>query len=457
MLSWLSKNWLDVVIPLLAFLATFIVGMWLRSVLSNALDRWSARTRWAGSRVFATTLRPAFIFWFLLVSIFIGIQVSIMPVQPKNITQKAFGSLLVISVGWVAIIMSERLIRMYFSRMKLARQVRAFSLNIVRILFIVVVVLIILDIWGIQTTPLILLVIVIILGSALALRNVAPDIFAGFQINASQHIKEGDYIKLESGEEGYVTDITLSNTRIRALDEGVVVIPNSRLLQRAVTNYGHPVKQAKEPFLFYSRVHLTELTGLNARNLRELVDRLKKVPESVVYYHTHRFLEQHHYLTPEPSNDFAMWVSDALGDDILGERLASVDTFQFANLEALRERFVGIIEEYLTTVQTQREAVSGEEFYFMKSISIILPTPYQAHNLREFLEGLRIISVSSLYFHVYESRLRLGRGLNDFSLWLQNSMDEPELAAEIGRVDPYTYTLEGLRSALIWLIDKRVK
>ncbi len=86
-----------------------------------------------------------------------------------------------------------------------------------------------------------------------------------------------------------------------------------------------------------------------------------------------------------------------------------------------------------------------------------MPTPYVAHDLREFAETLRKISLGSLYFHVFESRLRLGKGLNDFSTWLQDSLGEAELAEDIARLDPYTYTLEGLRSALIQLIEKRIK
>jgi len=58
---------------------------------------------------------------------------------------------------------------------------------------------------------------------------------------------------------------------------------------------------------------------------------------------------------------------------------------------------------------------------------------------------------------MYESKLRLGRGQNDFSSWLTSEVDEPDLAKEITRIDPYTYTLEGLRSTLIQLIEKRLK
>jgi hypothetical protein len=217
------------------------------------------------------------------------------------------------------------------------------------------------------------------------------------------------------------------------------------------------LKKAREPFRFYSRTQLTELTGLKAKNLRELAEILKTVPTAVVYYHTHRFLEEHHYLTPEPSNDFGIWVSDALGDQALGERLTSIDTFAFPSLEALQERLIGIIEENLTSEPPLREAMPGREFHFMKSVCAVFPTSYMVHDLREFIEALRRISLSSLYFHIFESRLRLGKGLNDFSTWMQTSLDENELGQEIARLDPYTYNLEGLRSALIRLIEKHIK
>ncbi len=457
MIEWLSENWLKIAVPGLAFLATYVVGVWLRRVLDNAFERWRAKTKWEGSRLVMVAARRPFLFWFLLLGVSIAIQVSVLPDQARSATVKVAGSLFLLSLGWVIITLSERLLRIYLPKIKASPPTIAFAINGIRIAIIVVGVLIVLDLWGMPTSPLLLLIGVVVLAAALALRNAAPNLFAGLQLSANQPVKVGDYIKLETGEEGYVTEISWNNTRIKALDESIIVVPNSRLLQRTVINYGHPLKKAKEPFRFSSRTHLTELTGLKANNLHELVDILKKAPEVVVYYHTHRFLEQHHYLTPEPSNDFAVWVSDALGDEVLGERLASVDTFGFSSLGALRERLVGIIEESLSARSNLREAMSGEEFHFMKSVSVVLPTPYVARDLREFVETLRKISLGSLYFHVFESRLRLGRGLNDFSIWIQDSLGEAELSEEVARLDPYTYTLEGLRSTLIQLIEKRIK
>ncbi|MFC1870266.1 DUF5752 family protein [Chloroflexota bacterium] len=457
MIQWLNDNWLTIAIPMVAFLATCIVGLWLRRVVDKVFGRWVARTRWEGSRLLIVLVHRSFIFWFLLLAVSIAVQVSILPTEAKNIIARVIGSLFVLSLGWLFIVFSERLLKLYLSRVNVSRPTNTLAINIARITIIIVGALIVLDIWGMPTTPFLFLMVVAILAAALALRNAAPNLFAGIQIGASQQIKVGDYVKLETGEEGYVTEISWSNTRIKALDESIVAVPNNQLLQHKIINYGRPLKKATEPFRFESRTQLTEFTGMMARTIKELVDVLKQAPDSVIYYHTHNFLEKHNYLTPEPSNDFGAWVSDALGEEVLGERLASVNTFEFPTLGALRERLVGIIEEHLAKGADSREAMTGLEFYFMKSVVVILPTSYVAHDLREFVETLRKISLGSLYFHIFESRVRLARGLNDFSIWMQDTLDEAELGEEIARLDPYTYTLEGLRLALIQLIEKRIK
>jgi len=457
MVKWLIDNWLKITIPVLAFLASYIVGLWVRRVVSNAFERWASRVRWQGSKVVTTALHRPFLFWFLILGVFIAIQVSVATSQVKGITTKAMGSLFVLSLGWLVINLCGQLLKTYLPRLKANWPTITLAMNVIRATLVVVCALIILEIWGMPTSPLLVLIAVAILAVALALRNAAPNLFAGFHLSATQQIKVSDYIKLETGEQGYVTEISWYNTRIKALDETIIIVPNNRLLQFTVINYGRPLKKAKDPFRFRSRTYIKELTGLRAKNLMELVDTLKKVPDSVIYYHTHRFFEEHHYLIPEPSNDFAVWVNDVLGEEILGERLASVNTFEFPSLGALRERIVVIIEEHLAGGTNSREAMPGREFCFMKSVSVVISTPYVAHDLREFVEALRKISLGSLYFHVFESRLRLGRGLNDFTIWLQDSLEEAELGDEIARLDPYTYTLEGLRSAFIQLIEKRIE
>ena len=212
-----------------------------------------------------------------------------------------------------------------------------------------------------------------------------------------------------------------------------------------------------ERFRFYTRLNLVELLGRKAKNVEELLQGVRQVPGSSIYYHTHRFLQQHHYLSPEPPNDFAFWVTNSLGVDALGERLASVDTVKFRSIWSLREKFIETLESYVREQNSRNtDCQEGEEFHFMSCRTFILPTSYEAQNLKEFREILKRVSISSIYFHVFEARLRLERGENDFSNWLEE-IGQKKLAREISRLDPYTITLEGLRKNLIRRVSQYVK
>lgn len=219
------------------------------------------------------------------------------------------------------------------------------------------------------------------------------------------------------------------------------------------------VKKAKSPFRFFTRLHLTELTGLKASNLLELLELIKEVPGSCIYHHTHRFLQLHQYLSPEPPNDFAFWVIDVLGEDELGETLASIDTIQYSTIRALRERIEDTIAKYLKNHPqvAVKFANPGDEFYFKKTVSFILPTDFVANNLKDFAQILEKITFDAIYFHMFEARLRLEKGTNDFSYWIETSLGDKQLANQIDNMDPYTYTLDDLRKKIINLVKKRIE
>lgn len=218
------------------------------------------------------------------------------------------------------------------------------------------------------------------------------------------------------------------------------------------------LQKAKEPFRFYTRMHLSELTGLRASTLGQLLELVKTVNGSCIYHHTHRFLQQHQYLSPEPPNDFAYWVTEVLGEDELGERLASIDIIQFPTIRSLREKIVATIAVYLdkNPLAKVRFSREGEEFHFMKSISFVLPTSYVAYDLKDFIDILGKITIDSIYYHIFEARLRLEKNANDFSNWIENSIGDEKLAKEISRLDPYTFTLEGLRGEVIKIIKRGI-
>lgn len=216
--------------------------------------------------------------------------------------------------------------------------------------------------------------------------------------------------------------------------------------------------EGKKPFQFFTRLQLSELTGLRASSLSQLLDGVKKVPPASIYYHTHAFFQEYQYMRRDTPNDFAYWVSNILGEVELGEQLSGIDIMRYSKIRELQAAIAQVIEEYLNSNQFAKLkfARTNEEFHFIKSVSFVFPTTFTAYNLKDMLEILKKITIDSIYFHVFEARLRLERPSNDFSAWIEDSIGDKELAHNISSLDPYMRTLEDLRRTIIRIIERKI-
>lgn len=211
----------------------------------------------------------------------------------------------------------------------------------------------------------------------------------------------------------------------------------------------------QKPFKFCKSAELVLLSGKRASTLKELLDGLKTLPDSVVYYHTHRFLIQHEYISPEPPNDFAYWTTNVLLERILGEKLAAIDIINYPTISDLKNGIIRIIENNMET-DGERIAPEGMEFNFMRVKTFITETGFEARNLKELYTAIKEVPIRSIYFHIAQARLLFSKRENDFSLWLREELHEDELANDISKLDPYTWTLERLRNRLVKMLEERL-
>jgi hypothetical protein len=208
------------------------------------------------------------------------------------------------------------------------------------------------------------------------------------------------------------------------------------------------------PFVFVACMELKEFVGLRAENERQLAQFLDEVPLDSIYYHTHGFLLRHRLVTGPYPNDFATWVDVQVRDRILAERLAMVDPADFSSLQTLREELVSVVDEHLARIGIVPQVVSGEPFEFIQSRIVEIPTGVEVKTLQELRDALLDVDQSALYFHIVESRLRLGRGRNDFAAWLEGALGLPDLATRVQTVSPYADSLEQARMRLVALLDE---
>ena len=75
---------------------------------------------------------------------------------------------------------------------------------------------------------------------ALALQDTLSNFFSGVYLRLDRPVRVGDYVKLDSGDEGFVVALGWRSTRIKTLPNNVVVVPNAKLASAIVTNYSLP-------------------------------------------------------------------------------------------------------------------------------------------------------------------------------------------------------------------------
>ena len=207
-------------------------------------------------------------------------------------------------------------------------------------------------------------------------------------------------------------------------------------------------------FQFSSSASLEKLTGKRAHTLEELLGLIRDCPGSSIFYHTFSaFLKMLEAKAPL-NNDFAVWVSESLNEKPLAEKLMAIDLAEFSTVEALRERLIDIIEAFREEKPNAFAKEGDEPFYLHDVTRFVYLTDKFAYDLKSFRELLPNISIYSLYFHFIESRLHTGLRTNDFSVWFEGTLGMPELAEKIKNIDMHVYTLEGLRSRMMEIIDE---
>jgi small-conductance mechanosensitive channel len=81
------------------------------------------------------------------------------------------------------------------------------------------------------------------LAAGLALQDTLANLFAGIWIIVHRHVRVGDYVRMSTGEEGFVESIGWRNTNVLTRQNNLLVVPNRRLGETSVTNFSLPYGQ----------------------------------------------------------------------------------------------------------------------------------------------------------------------------------------------------------------------
>jgi len=155
-------------------------------------------------------------------------------------------------------------VRTHNARSRDAHQRITIVENLVRVIIYIFGILMIFHSLGVSVTPILTALGVGGLAVALALQDTLSNLFAGLYIIISKQLDPGDYVKLESGQEGTVVDIAWRVTSMRTTQNTLIIVPNSKFASSIFTNFDRPEKNSTiiVPFELKADANISEITTI---------------------------------------------------------------------------------------------------------------------------------------------------------------------------------------------------
>ncbi|MDE3129106.1 MAG: mechanosensitive ion channel family protein [Gemmatimonadota bacterium] len=210
----------------------------VRRLVFPSLLRAAAQTpTTADDRAVAALERPILL-WGALLGAHVGVTIVPALASSAHAIQQTIEVVLIVSASWTL----GRIAGDVISARTAEANLPSANLipNLARTGVLMVGALVLLRQLGIEITPILTALGVGGLAVGLALQDTLANLFAGIQILISKQVRVGDFIRLSSGEEGYVADITWRYTTIRQLANNFTIVPNAKLSSAVTANFNMP-------------------------------------------------------------------------------------------------------------------------------------------------------------------------------------------------------------------------
>jgi small-conductance mechanosensitive channel len=216
------------------------IGRGLSAIVMSRVSRWLRDHPHAWVQTAVIVVRKRLPAWCLLVGVWVAAGYWPLTAEAQLLVGRAVFVLGAASVTLAAAAVASRVVDSYGAIIAPALPVSSLTRNIAWGLIAVLGLLVILNGLGLSIAPMLTALGVGGLAVALALQEPLANFFAGLFLTLAGQIRLGDYVKLDSGQEGYVVDFSWRSTRLRMLANNLVIVPNAKLAQAIVVNHHLP-------------------------------------------------------------------------------------------------------------------------------------------------------------------------------------------------------------------------
>ena len=243
----LAFSWPEIegnfLIPALILGASLLMGFVLNYLLRRYITRHTDLAPDSALGVLLHAVRGLPRLWCFAIGVYWTIHTVGLVEPVQRLLAYILFTILVFSITRVIVRTLERIIALRTAEARSAAAATSLLTNLVAITIYAAGAIIILGYYGISIAPLITALGVGGMAVALGLQESLANLFAGLHLILSKQVRVGDYIRLDSDNEGRVTDITWRYTTILTSANNTVVVPNAKLSSAILTNYDMPGPQ----------------------------------------------------------------------------------------------------------------------------------------------------------------------------------------------------------------------
>lgn len=227
------------VIAIVALAVGITLGIVLRWLFGR-LGRRAVSTSWSGDELIFGLLRDLALPLLTIAGLWVA--VSELPLRPRwdRLSVGLLSAALILVATLVVARLAAEGIRATMLRRTGGGSTASIFVNITRLAILLLGSLLLLDNLGVSIAPLITALGVGGLAIALALQDTLANLFAGVHILASKKVQVGDFVRLDTGEEGQIVDINWRNTTVQQVQNNQAIIPNAKLAESVIINYFRP-------------------------------------------------------------------------------------------------------------------------------------------------------------------------------------------------------------------------
>ena len=241
-----TDQWL---VPLAIVVGCTLAGMIFKRVVHSRLIKAAERSKWEGDNVILAAVESQIVLWFFLLALSLALRDVPIEEHYGLYISMILKIILIASITHASAKLVVGLLDIWSKQQGGGFPSTTIFTNIVWITVYAIGLLIILDSLNVSIAPMLTALGVGGLAVSLALKDTLSDVFAGLHILLSKKVQPGDFVSLDSGEMGYIQNISWRNTKMLERSNNIIHIPNTKLSSALIKNYdsGDPSFSVKIP------------------------------------------------------------------------------------------------------------------------------------------------------------------------------------------------------------------